>query len=355
MERKISTRSTFFKITRILIYLTFLLFISYSCSTQKCVLCELDNKTVYNVEFNDGFTKDGKESIQTYFDLIPIERNNGKVEVNIVDCENGEPFRLKPGEEMAQYVRQNMVNVDSLNIKRITRTSDADIYPAALTVKRLLENDLQMCERSRNAFKIELRGMLGARSFKEFLYEPVPGAVPDTNKFIGIGQEGTKLVFGPEFALLAPVFTVDDKHRFHIGLLSGYWPVDGGHFIPVSIHPRYTLNDISQPLFGKCNALYIYGDIGTAYDVAGNIDKFWTAGKGFVSGFYGIGIGADIWKTKKMDISYDIGYRHTALALPQNNPASEDWLNCLDENNIEYSDYNKRAAGQIIVRIGITF
>lgn len=355
MIRKISQGSVFIKITRIFICFTLLLLIFYSCSTQKCVLCELDNKTVYNIEFKDGYNEDGKATMQTYFDLIPIERNNGKVEVNIVDCQDGEPFRLEAGEEMAKYVRENMVSVDSLNIKRITLTSDADIYPEAITVKRLLENDLKLCERSRNAFKIELRGMVGARSFKEYLYESVPGAVPDTNRFIGFGSAGTKLVFGPEIAILAPVFTVNDKHRFHLGLLSGYWPVDGGHFIPISLHPRYTVNDISQPLFGKCNAWYIYGDIGTAYDVAGDTNKFWTAGKGFVSGFYGIGVGADIWKTKKMDISYDIGYRHTTLALPQNNPASEDWLNCLNENNIEYSDFNKRATGQIIVRVGITF
>ncbi|MDA3929846.1 MAG: hypothetical protein PF541_12920 [Prolixibacteraceae bacterium] len=318
----------------------------------------MDNKTVYNIEFKDGNTMPGGEKImQTYFDIIPIEESGGTVKVNIVDCSEGEPYRLEPGEEMAQYVKDHMISVDSLDIKRITKTSDADIYPDAFSVRRLMieNSDLQLCERNRNAFKVELRGMLGARSFKNIPYESIPGAVADTNQFIGFGAQGTKLIFGPEIAILAPVYKFNNRNRLHIGIMSGYWPVDGGNFIPISIHPRFTFNDITSPLFGICDALYLFGDIGTAYDFSADKNKFLTTGNRFVSSFYGFGVGVDLWKTKTMDISYDIAYRHTSLALPLNNPASTEWLDCLNENGIEYSDYNKRAAGQIVIRVGVTF
>ena len=341
----------------ILVFYILLIFVNSSCKTSKCVLCELDNKTIYNIELKEGHeTKDGKTQLQTYFDLIPFEEKGGKVALNIVDCSQGEPYRLHSGEEMAKYVRENIFSVDSLDIKRITKTSDADIYPVSYTVQRLIEEnkDLQFCQRSRNALKLELRGMLGARSLNTIYYSPVPGAEPDSNKFIGFGEEGTKLIMGPEIALLAPIYTINNKSRFHLGLLSGYWPVDGGNFIPISIHPRFTYNDITSPLFGICNAWYLFGDMGTAYDVSDKFSKFWD-GNWFVSSFYGIGFGVDLWKTKKMDVSYDMGYRRTTLALPNKSVESQEFLDCLRDNGIDFLAYNKRKAGEFFIRIGLTF
>jgi hypothetical protein len=86
----------------------------------------------------------------------------------------------------------------------------------------------------------------------------------------GFGEGGTMITTGFEASFLPSILTVNDKHRFHLGAMTGYWPVDGGHFIPLSVHPRFTFNDITNPLFGNCNALYLFGDLGTAYDVSLN-------------------------------------------------------------------------------------
>jgi len=328
---------------------------NFSCSTQKCAMCDLDNTTIYNVELKEGKkATNGKTNFLTYFAPVPIESTGDKVNVYLVDCEGKEPYLLKHGRELEKFVKENMLAVDSLDIKRITKTSDADIFPEAFSLSRLKEmTNLSLCQRNRNSFKIEIRAMLGFRSFDSIAYESIPGDKPIENKFIGFGPEGTKITTGAEISLLPTIATYNEKHRLHLGLMTGFWPVDGGKFIPLSIHPRFTFNDITNPLFGNCNALYFFGDLGTAYDITGDFDKFWTNNK-LSAYFWGLGTGVDFWKTSKMDFSFDLGYRQTTLPLPSLNE-NGDWADCIEQHGISYSAYPRRRAGQFFIRFGITF
>lgn len=331
-----------------------------SCATSRCPICNLDNNHVYNIELKKEAAEkyEQKDKISTYFTPVPLKGAGKKYELHVVDCEGKDAFLLDDGEEKAAFFKDNIMVVDTADILRITQNSDADVYPQVLTIDRLKttikeEADLEFCGRVRNSFKIELRGMLGSRlDYSD--YVAVPGAVPVSKKLFGFGEEGTKLVFGPEISFLAPVYTVNNKHRFHLGLMTGFWPVDGGNFIPISLHPRFTFNDVASPLSGLCNTIYLFGDIGTAFDLSGNGEKFYSSVSGLNSTFYDAGIGVDLWKTKGMDLSFDLGFRQTTLALTRGN-AEQTLLDCLDENNIEYSDYSRRQAYQLFVRFGLTF
>ncbi|MCX6223361.1 MAG: hypothetical protein NTV01_01175, partial [Bacteroidia bacterium] len=255
-----------------------------SCAPTKCVVCDLGNRTLYNVELNDSAAGlYGKKNFTTYFSPVPVERSKGKFDVYVVDCEGQEPFRLSPGPELRDFVKTHMIVIDSTTIKRITKFSDADIYPEEFKVPAN-----PMCGRQRNPFKVELRAMLGVRSFEKTQYAVLLGDTPIDKKVFGFGPEGTTLNTGLEIGLLAPIFKINNKHRFHLGIMTGYWPVEGGNFIPMSIHPRFTFNDITSPIWGTCNAVYLFGDYGTAYDVSGGAEKF-RYNKRFNSSFWDVG------------------------------------------------------------------
>ncbi|MBP7507142.1 MAG: hypothetical protein KA807_04920 [Prolixibacteraceae bacterium] len=345
----------FFSVRRFFAFLPIvLLFTSWSCSTKRCAMCDLDNTTIYNVEMNENSSrKYGKKNFITYFAPVPVETVNDKVNVYLVDCEGKDAYKLKHGKELEKFVKENMLIVDSLDVKKITVTSDADIYPVAFTLKKLKDlTNLNLCKRSRNDFKIEARAMFGFRSFKESSYQPLPGDVPMEKELFGFGEGGTMITTGFEAAFLPSIFTVNDKHRFHLGAMTGYWPVDGGHFIPLAIHPRFTFNDITNPLFGNCNALYLFGDLGTAYDVSSEFKKFWS--DKLNASFWDLGAGIDFWVTKGMDISLDLGYRRMTLPLSslEDNP---EWAECAESHNIPYSSYPGRRTGQFFIRLGVTF
>lgn len=329
------------------------LFIS-SCSTSKCTLCDVDNRTVYHIELNNGENNPtGKTDIISFFPPIPIEAAGKKVQVYLVDCEGKEPYRLAKGIELQQFVKENLLIIDSLEIKRITRTSDADVFPEVDYVKKLMdENTLKLCRRFRTGLKTEIRFMTGFRSFNHSSYEPIPGDIPLDKKTLGFGQEGTMITIGPEVAFLPSILTIKNKHRLNVGIMSGYWPVDGGNYIPLAIHPRFTFNDITNPLMGQCNAFYLFGDLGTAYDVTGKFEKFWS--NKLNSWFCDVGAGVDLWVTRKMDVSIDAGYRITTLALPSL-AENSDWLNCIQNHNVAWSNYPRRRAGEFFIRIGVTF
>jgi len=324
-----------------------------SCSTSKCTLCEIDNRTVYYVELKETANQTKQAPILSYFPPVPIEAKGKKVNVNLVNCNGKEPYRLPKGKELQQFVKDHLIVVDSLDIKRITKTSDADIYPEVNSVKKLMdENTLKLCRRFRSGLKTELRFMTGFRSFSNTTYVPIPGDVPLEKKLLGFGQEGTKITIGPEIALLPAILTVSNRHRFNLGVMTGYWPVDGGNYLPLSIHPRFTFNDITNPLLGKCNAWYLFGDLGTAYDVTGKFDKFWS---GKLNSWFGdLGAGIDLWVLRKMDFSLDGGYRRTTLALPSL-AENSNWIDCIESHGKSWSDYPRRRAGEFFIRIGVTF
>jgi len=340
-------------ILKLLVFVVMLSLFSSSCSTSKCTLCDIDNRTVYHVELKKDNNNEKKENIVSFFPPIPIQVTGKKVQVHLVDCEGKEPYRLPKGKELQQFVKDHLLVVDSLDIKRITCSSDADIYPEVSTVNKLIDdNKLKLCRRFRSSLKTEIRFMTGFRSFKPSTYEPIPGDLPLEKKVLGFGQEGTKITIGPEVAFLPSLITYKNKNRLSLGIMSGYWPVDGGNYIPLAIHPRFTFNDITSPLTGNCNAWYLFGDLGTAYDITGKFDKFWS--NKLNAWFFDLGAGVDLWVSRKMDVSFDAGYRLTTLALPSL-AENSDWLDCIQNHHVAWSNYPRRRAGECFIRIGVTF
>jgi hypothetical protein len=321
-----------------------------SCAPSKCVLCEAERNNVYQIELNENApSKDGKHELKTFFSPVVVEKSKKGAELHMVDCDNSEPYLLNEN-ELEPFIRKNLFVIDTTWVKRIVSTSDADVPPIAVSYMSLVGHKL--CNRYRNPFKIEIRGMVGLRNLdKEGLYVPVyNGGTLYTKEFVGFGLGGTNMTLGAEVALLPRISKIGKRSALHIGLLTGYWPVDGGSFIPLSIHPRFTLNDQSSPLFNSCNAWYLFGDLGTAIDAGGRVPLF--ANNKFTSTFWGGGIGFDKWLTKRSDVSVDLGYRLTNMALPINDALKQ----CLIDAGLSSDiSYPYRSAGQVFLRLGFTF
>ncbi|MCF8357962.1 MAG: hypothetical protein K9H26_04335 [Prolixibacteraceae bacterium] len=307
------------------------------------------------MELNSTLPGTGKSSFQSYFPPILLERKKNKEELYVIDCDNETPY-LMGGDELEQFVKAKVHIIDPGKIKKITTTSDIDVAPVEY-IPQPPEGKLA-CNRYRNAIKIETRGMLGFRPWwltEESITYPGPeGDAVYNRKFSSLGTigspNGTIITLGLEAALLPRLFKIGDNHSLNLGPMLGIWPVDGGLYIPLSIHPRFTFNDITTPLWRNCNAFYLFGDIGTAYDALGNIP--FTYKNELTSTFWGIGVGFDLWKTRGRDLSFDIGYRFTNLSLPQN----LDYINCLKENGINADIPNPvRATDQFFIRVGFTW
>lgn len=321
-----------------------------SCATSKCVLCDTENNKVYQIELKENApSKSGKQEFKTFFSPVIVQKSKKEAELHLVDCDNAEPYLLNEN-ELEPFIRKNLFVIDTTWVKRIVSTSDADVSPTAVSYMSL--DGYKLCNRYRKPFKVELRGMVGIRNFdKEGLYVPNDnGGTLYPKDTVGFGLGGTYLTLGAEVALLPRIAKIGKRSAFHLGLLTGYWPVDGGLFIPLSIHPRLTLNDQSSPLFNSCNAWYIFGDLGTAFDAGGAV-PLWAESK-FTSTFWGGGIGFDKWLTKRSDVSIDMGYRVTNMALPINDALKQ----CLKEAGLVANvSYPYRSAGQVFLRIGLTF
>ncbi|MDA3881535.1 MAG: hypothetical protein PF436_14185 [Prolixibacteraceae bacterium] len=332
-----------------------LLMLAYSCTPTKCVLCDIDNSTLYKVELDeDAIGNKGNKEIETFFTPVPIEVSKKKVDLYLVDCTDDQPYKLT-GESLEQFIKQNMFRVDTSQVKRIVTTSDADVPPEIVRYSEL--EDLGLCNRARKLVKIELRGMLASRRWDNegMFYTGYNGGTfyernDFINQVIGFGRGGTNLILGAEAAIIPRVARINNRHAVGLGLLTGFWPVDGGLFIPISFHPRFTFNEFSAPLWGKCNAWYLFGDLGAAYDASGGV-PFIIADIP-ASWFTGGGVGIDLWKTKNRDLSFDIGYRYTSLAMPIN----DDLGNCYEAVGIDdITNYPRRNAGQFFVRLGFTW
>ncbi len=324
----------------------------HSCRQSRCLLCETDKTKLYRVELKEGAAKTiGKEKVETFFAPVPIEAGKKKMNLYLIDCEGTEPFRFSE-EELEQFVMKNTLVVDTTMVTRIITTSDAD-QPPVLVQYASLEG-LRLCNRYRQPLKLELRGILGSRldwNNEPSLIEGYPYERNDLwDKVMGFGEGGTNLIVGGEAALMYRVATFGKRHSFSPGILTGIWPVDGGLFLPLSLHPRFTFNDLSMPLWGRCSAWYAYGDLGTALDLGGDVPLI--SNNWLTSWFAGLGFGRDFWISKKCDFSLDLGYRFSHLALPHNPVYQE----CLENAGIEQTvDYPARRAGQFFIRFGFTW
>lgn len=313
------------------------------------MLCEGDNNTYYKVKLS-GDAKNqsgGKDIVLTNYYPVTIERSKKKSDVYIVDCEGKEPYLLT-GKEQEDFIRQNMIVVSSSDVDTIITDADSDLSP------KINENPPEMgryCNRFRQSIKIELRGMAGVRDFKKEGL-PIPGYGEPDKDVLGFGVGGTNITVGAEVAVLPRIAKLGKKGSFNLGLLSGFWPVDGGLFIPLSIHPRFTLNEFTSPLWGRCNAYYLFGDVGAAYDASKNV-PFLKDNNMPYSWFYGAGAGVDLWRSRSLDLSFDVGYRRTNMALP----LSLEYVECINNYGDTQSnlDYPIRSIGQLFFRFGLTF
>jgi hypothetical protein len=321
----------------------------YSCAPTKCVLCDVDNTTVYKVELTDAAkTKIGKDKILTNYYPVTIKRSKKKTELYVIDCDGKEPYKLK-GQELQDFIKQNLFVIDKSDVDTIINTGDSDFPPS---INLGPPDSIRLCNRFRQPVKFELRGMFGVRDFYKD-GKPIPGYGSSLHKkILGFGGGGTNLVIGAEAAVLPRIARVGLRNSFNLGLMTGFWPVDSGLFVPFAIHPKFTFNEFTSPLWGQCNAFNVFGDLGVAYDVSGKVD-FLNQNNLPYSWFYDIGAGIDLWRSRNLDLSFDLGYRRTNLALP----ISQDYQECVDNNGnvIKVTGFPVRSIGQVFLRFGLTF
>ena len=337
----------------LLLLFTFFLIISCfnSCAPTKCVLCELNNTKIYKIKLKkEGRDQIGKDKVFTNYYPITIKREKNNSEIYIVDCESKEPYFLK-GKELEDFIRENLVIIDKSKVDTIIDTGDSD-SPPRINMGAADTLSLKLCNRFRQPLKIELRGMFGVRDFlKEG--KPIPGYGTSLDKkVLGFGGGGTNLVVGAEAGLLPRIAKIGLKGSLNLGLMTGFWPVDSGMFIPVAIHPKLTFNEFTSPLWGQCNAWNIFCDLGVAYDVSGKVD-FLKDNNLPYSWFYDIGAGIDLWRSRNLDLSFDLGFRRTNLALP----ISQEYSQCVDNNGniVKVTGFPVRSIGQLFLRFCLTF
>lgn len=326
------------------------LFVATSCTTPKCVLCNSDRNVLYQVEMKAGTPNvNGKNILKTFFAPVPMEMGNKKVDLYVVDCEGKEPYKMQQP-ELEDFIKRNIYKIDTSYVERIVTTSDADFPPSVVTFTQL--DSFKLCNRFRKPLKVEVRAMTGVRNFdRTGTYFPgYNGGIFYPKKVLGFGEGGTNVVVGAEAALLPRIQNVGSRNAFNLGVMTGFWPVDAGMFIPIALHPRFTFNEFSAPLWGSCNAYYLFADLGTAFDASGDV-PLW-ANKKLTSWFWDVGAGIDLWQSKNHDLSIDAGYRQTHFSMPFN----ADYQQCLHEAGLEHvSGYPARMAGQIFIRLGFTW
>lgn len=192
--------------------------------------------------------------------------------------------------------------------------------------------------------KLELRGMIGYRGPQDGISYPEPNGTdtfyePST---FGTDRGGSDVVYGAE---IAGMWSLDQNDAFQLGFLTGIWPMDGSMFVPVALHGRYTWNQHPNPYGTKCNAWYLFGDLGMPLDFeteAPFIGSFFDRQRYF----WGIGFGHDIAISCDLDFSIDLGIRQTNNPLPP--------LNCCpDVPDEDKNPYRLSTIG--FLRLGITF
>ena len=328
-----------------LVLIAFTLF-QISCVNTQCLVCENSTHRVLNVHLKPESNRDQLE-FETYFE--PLFSKEGKsVKVHIINCDNISPSILI-SDTLEPYFQENIIVLDTALIDYFSTSSDID-YPAEKVQFQYSKSKL-ICNRDRNDFKIEARLMAGMRNtnLSSIYFPGYDGGSVYQKEWFSIGEGGTVLTTGFELSASQKIVSIGNRHAFSLGLMTGFWPIDGGYHIPIGVHPRLTFNNNSSALSGACNAWYVFGDYGTTYNPMGNVPFYDTS---FKSSFWDLGIGVDLFQTTKRDFSLDFGYRNTKLAMPIN----QDLLDCLEEANLPIIDlYPVRAAGQVFVRVGFTF
>lgn len=316
-----------------------------SCVSTRCLICDDSQHKVRNVHISE---ESGLEqtTFVTLFDPLFSKDKNG-VKIHIINCEDFNPGLLS-SDSIYSYFEANLISVDTSLVEYLSSSSDVD-FPAQKETIEFSSKQLY-CNRERNSFKVETRLMMGMRNLDlSSVYFPgYDGGNIYEKQWFSLNEGGTVFTAGFEFGLSQRLFRLNKKHSFSLGLMSGFWPVDGGFHVPLAIHPRLTFNDQVNPFKGSCNAFYVFGDYGTTFDLKGEIPIEYPV----LSTFWDFGLGIDFFQSKKHDFSIDAGYRNTSLSMPKN----EDLLRCLTDAGLPIINlYPVRIAGQVFIRVGYTF
>lgn len=185
--------------------------------------------------------------------------------------------------------------------------------------------------------KIEIRAFSAFRGEQNPLYYPQSdGSLKKYEpSFFGWQQGGSNVIFGFDAALL---FSVEKTDKFQLGLMSGFWPVNGLYYIPAGVHFRYTINQHPNKYDVLTDSWYLFGDLGIPLDFHTSTDMLEDRY------FFDLGIGIDWAITCWSDFSIDIGLRQFRGPLPD--------IECCPESN------NKnpfKTSTMIFTRVGFTF
>lgn len=233
-------------------------------------------------------------------------------------------------------------------VKRITYVSDP-LQPPKVYAPEDNPPPPDRCCRVRTGAlgfdKLELRVMTGFRGRDEetYLHQTAKGKVPYESSFFNTERGGSTMIIGFETAGL---WSLDDKGAFQIGPFLGVWPTDGSVFIPIGIHPRYTLTPNPDPdaFNPSCDTWFLYGDLGLPLDAQSGAPVFGSS-MDRQRLYYGVGLGYDWgWGCTK-DFSLDVGVRRMNLPLPE--------IECCPD--IPQDQRNAyRASTSVYLRLGIT-
>lgn len=320
-----------------ILILIFLALAFSSCRSVDCDDCKEPGNTIveykkgdiWNVELNDNSyiiykygSNEKFRSIETDVEPTVIATSDGN-KLLIIEVNQYTENSFKEGDEIKYH--EHLVPIET--IKRITNLSN----PLELPIDIIPSDECFCCERKRDGLwwfdKVELRGLFGYRKTGDGIFYPDQGVFYEKESF-GTGVGGSDYTFGLEAAFLWDAsnwfvfdkLTKDTRDKFHAGLMTGLWPVDGSLFIPLSFHLRYTFDNLDLPKYNDCDAWYIFADIGVPISLNGNpVYCFECEGKdnfdNKMAYFYDFGIGYDWWLTKDVDFSLDFVYRNMNLPL----------------------------------------
>lgn len=338
-----------------------------SCHNLTCTDKVKDNEEIKFPPYYHVELKNGEEN----FDAIDlkVKKTGDKNVLYGIRIKDKKMFmdlklakRANVNKTIERLISQNRFEIELVPsyedvINRITIFSDPDVPPKDTVLQC---EDCITCWRDRNCIgestgfidKIELRGMAGYRlNANQSIHYPGPsGGTTYKKETFSFERGGTDITVGFEASGLFQIdYLSNGRDNFHLGIMTGIWPVDGSTFIPLAIHPRYTFDDVPDHLNCDCNAWYIFGDLGIVLDPTGEVPLYCNedCNETILSSFWDIGIGYDMWLTKCMDFSIDVGFRRTQLPLPANEECEE----CSGVNG----KYPVRLSNQIFLRLGLTW
>jgi hypothetical protein len=314
-----------------------------SCGSSNCLYCERDacdetQAASWNVELAARYPDPCTQTMQQSF-ASPIPP------LMLVRGGRDTVYRVEvPCRENGRCIGFRSVELPGGSVTRITTTSDPLIPPSRVQPAEACVN----CTRERDGLlifdKVELRAMGGYRGPQTAVFYPdAAGGVLHEPDVFGFTRGGTNITMGGEVSFLWDVARVGERSMFHLGVLTGVWPVDGSTFIPVSIHPRLTVNNDPDPYGCNCDAWYLFGDAGWVTIGGDGAPYTPLFDRRF---FFGVGAGYEWALGRDVDLGVDVYYRRTQTPLPA--------IDCCPDIPADLR-HPMRRAHVVGLRLGITF